>query len=509
MGISPTTAKKTMELANEIGSHLRSAEKKVSEVSSQPEKAVAKSISPELLAAYNGVTKTKFIKLLPDHANAGVDSLIKELGVSDAKGIKEALSLVGGSPEQNLKTLLEAFPRLGIKNKDLHEYTQMKCINESFENLEGMYSRSEFMRDLISDVSAHKSIRHLPMFSVYNLSLKDTSEINTILTEQYFNVDKIARVLEKKNPELFEQLGGYKHFNTNNAYEELAGLQSRLNGEQAVEGVIKKSDKYRTLEFEVNDAPREVLMIDNLAQGTTPVHQIGRKELEIAIKSNMFTTEMLNNPRVMEILKEKNFVKSENCKLPNGETEGVDFNCMELVEKLKNEGEQSLSSNEMHVITDSLKKVYLSLSEKEQRKLLSDFDRKLKMLYSKVRDMKDHLARTGKGEIVYCPKKGKTILSVKPKEAGLSTDGEDEYLLKYGNYIFENHFFMRMFDRDLANVADNSTGEILNLEKLMDRIVQTPHGELGEKGIKGLHGHGLEFETRTDGNIKVVDSIMQ
>lgn len=88
-------------------------------------------------------------------------------------------------------------------------------------------------------------------------------------------------------------------------------------------------------------------------------------------------------------------------------------------------------------------------------------------------------------------------------------------MLQVGNVEFEDHFFMRMLDRNLANVVDNNTGELLSLDKFMSVIIKKAQALKPQKtgnftmNIDGIEGHGVKIIGKFDNEKLVIDSIMQ
>ena len=86
--------------------------------------------------------------------------------------------------------------------------------------------------------------------------------------------------------------------------------------------------------------------------------------------------------------------------------------------------------------------------------------------------------------------------------------------IEFNGIEFKDHFFMRMIDRDLANIVDNTTGEILStkdvLIKISDRLksVSVQNGN-SDILLNEVQGHGLKLIAKFENGKPCIDTIMQ
>ena len=504
MGLSATSLNQSRKVFAEAEKYIGSAVRKTSSKVETLDSTNLKTIPIEIQLACKMPLKplSKLVKMNPDVAVATKESVVDLFELGSSKNLSSLFSQLKGKgvEEENIFNLIKLQK---INNKEIKQYLNLRTCGEPLKDVldAELLTHQDLVRMFAEDVQNYSVIKNHPIFSAYNLSLAETAKISDCMKQAYFNVSDITSVLKKKNPDLFKKLGGDVAFDevngVNPAYKSLKELQSTLHGEKSIKHVIDKSEYVKSFGVDINGETKSFIYSGQLGNGSLKPPVIGNNEVKTLIKSNMVTMDLLENKEFLSFMKKESMQKllkdsKINYETPVGELvkEKVDF--FELVDKAINNGINSLSSNEIHSLTDGLSTVFDALPKDVQAKFSSLLEEKGTKIYSVVQDLKDSLTKSCKGNI--------------NKKNGL---------LQVGNVEFEDHFFMRMLDRNLANVVDNNTGELLSLDKFMSVIIKKAQSLKPQKtgnftmNIDGIEGHGVKIIGKFDNEKLVIDSIMQ
>lgn len=462
----------------------------------------------------NQVSKTKMVS---------EEDILAICQLKNAEELKAILSKINGGFSCE-KDLLETINMLKISKEDMNKYIEnvwwKDLITE--ENIT-VSDKAEMMADFIRDIQDYRMIKEHPIFAPYNLSLADTSKIKESLKNGCADMAEIKKFLKKRNAALYEKLGGDSSFESVNgsdvAFNRLSNLSDYINGGKSIDSALYNSDSIKSLDFDVNGRPLRFLYKGELPLASKNI-KIGEQESLTLIKSNMVTTDCLGipefiemiekNPEIAEMKKnikikiEKPNKKDASCFFNNKEGRKVvensdilakfEVDIDELIHRVNEKGFESLSSNESHVLTDFLVSVYKKMSPQQQKVVNESINSKGQRIYSIVQGMKEKLLANG----------GKTD----PKTGEIVIDG----------VRFEDHCFMRMMDRNLANVVDfQQEGKLLSFEELVQKIVEraknVPKQQTGNPKetpiMQGLEEHGIKLLLKFEDGKPVIDSIMQ
>ena len=418
------------------------------------------------------------------------------------RGVEESLSEKLGISTSELKAMMpedmpfEDFVRLcdynGFKEKDLVRYLKSQADDLGCSVPE--YLNEFGLQEISKHLHIHKQIQSSPVFSPFNLSLEESISVADAL--KHNNYDKISEILEKNNSELFNKLnnaadGNYIGKTLNEYPDNITSVSQRLNTESYID-----SKYITTLDVDINGSPKKVVMQD----GSLPYSK-GRmdlsvdKNLEDLIKSNMITTdvleEILSNPKTRDLF--LNMEKSGQPLVTGSVKTSRNVKMRELVDKiLSTDGTidvtkfNQLSPYDIHALTDILKDNYNILIPNRKT-----FAKKIQ-----------NKANTIQGYVNSLKTKAENALG---KNSGVE---------------FEDHFFMRMIDRDMLNVIDYNSvpPRYLDYDEFIKRIVAKTKecikpnqktGSIADITLPDLGcSHGVSVIARMENGKIIIDSIM-
>ena len=439
---------------------------------------------------FTATIKSHFTKLFKVPHEGELNKLFKNIVDSDIK---------------NLDGLIEHLKLEGINAHSVRRYFDSKTLGgyeiDELINAGLLNNKTELLSTFIKDLKAHPFIKKHTVFSPYNLDFAETAEIAEVLKEgKFFDLGKITKILKTKNPELYEKLGGEMAFMQNSqgktiAYNSISELQDKLYGIKSISKYITDPQKIKTLDFAINDEVKTFLYSDALNVGDLIIPKIGQREIKTLIESNMLTTDFLKTPEFRNFLKDKAFRERLSAikvsyKNPLGIKIDDTVDAIKLLEKLDKEGIQALNCNEVHALTDVITDFYNKLPSDIQKDMIKRFSDKGTHIYTIVQGMKNDIKAVTQAKIL--------------------PNGN----LEFNGIEFKDHFFMRMIDRDLANVVDNTTGEILSTKDLLIKIAEKLKTLKIQNGncdifITDVQGHGLKFIAKFENGKPCIDTIMQ
>lgn len=506
MELSFANIKKTASTLKETSQYISTISKKSEAVGPQVQETVEKTrVSAQNWNAYTLSTLKNSIPKSSQFTPAQ-EAVIKMLKLDGEKELEKLLSDFKGQ-EINSETLFGLFKLNKISKEEITKYIEEKSFGGSVEEAlkQGIYTKEELIKNLASDVRAYSEIKSHPIFAPYNLSFSESAEVSDALRKSYIQTSDITAILRRKDSTLFETLGGEKSFDEvkgiNVAYKSLQDLQKNIFGENVFIHKIDISKDIKELATPINGKVKTFICSTQLDKGKIKPPKIGHVELKTLIESNMLTKDLIDNPEFMSYIKENKEISKLlstskiNYETPAGELVKIKTDFIKLADKANKQGVDSLSSNEIHSLTDGLASVFEYIHSNNPAfadKLIKSFEQKGENIYSVVQNMKSSLLNTSKAEI-------------NPKNGLLNIDGHE----------FKDHFFMRMIDRNLSNLTDNSSEKIFTLDEVVSMISSKVNRLPNEKagnfnfGIDGVQGHGIKILGKYDGNKKIIDSIMQ
>ncbi len=394
-----------------------------------------------------------------------VEGLAKTLGFDsrEISDVDELFSKISnGGTNYSLELLLEQSKMNNCSQNEIIDFIYnatggCKTLKETIEYY-GEDGAIEILQDLSRTLEKRQLIQDSDIFSMYKLSLSDTSALMEACGQ--YDTNRICQILEKADPDVFVQQGGEKCIGdnittlqklvSNNAFnsndyvstDDLINLKT-INGEE-------KNIKFK-------NAPKTISAATTIPDNAT------------LLKSNMITKDAL------EILADIGDLPSEvkcNIKSFAKEAEGgsVIYRTADLIEKISQEGVSALSPAETHALTDMLSDMYENNSA-----------------FRKAIDKSSSVASTGKEVYAIVD-----LLKAKAQRA-----------LAGSGITIDDHAYMRMIDRDLATVLDVNTGKYLDFEEYIRILVNTAKN--GQTEIDYLNsGIKIIYNSKT----KTIESVM-
>ena len=505
--------------------------------SAQPTKEILSSRdgvmpSAETLRGYAGVIIKKMY--------ADGTSVAKSLGFKDIADFEHGLKMIEGSGVKPA-TFDSVMALNRITDKELGAYIEEKCFGGTVTEAvkDGLYtSKEEFLRDFVEDLQAYPFIKNHPVFEPYNLNIAETSAVLDVLKSGVTSVIKkgtgvidfasIERILKEKNPKLYESLGASEMFSEQTiivgsgkkktiipSRESLIKLQDNLCGKDAVRKVIEDSEHVKTMDCKINGETKSFLYKDSLAV-SSDIPQINDDAIVELIHSNMLTLDLIKSPEFKKLLesnpKAKKIIEEKTLTIKNPEllvhgNKKTDVTFYDLAQKLEKEGINSLNSYEIHALTDALEDAYKAITDRRKNILVEIKKASTPELEQGLRDTNtENLIKSlePKSKKIYGIIQGMKE-TVKARIGG-NIDRDTKQYSKDGKY-FADHFFMRMIDRDVANVTENETGKILSVDEIVSRIIKT---DLGKKDkLPDLQGNGLKVISTLENGKLTVSTLMQ
>ncbi len=513
MEFTPTTINKGKQVIADVSKVIKDTSKRVSENSTTE-------ISDETLKTVSDASRAYtigFIKninsLSKDVKSVNEKTLSNIFRVENNAELPKLFSSIYGDAAELEKSLFEHINSLKISGQEIEDYITSRCLDEPLEvAIKGVKDKTEFkselLRDLIADVQDYGIIKNNPIFAPYNLSLKETAEVGDILKSSRFGMEKIYDFLRTKDEKLFNLLdaeNAFKEINGKNpANRILTLLQERLYGSASVENFIHYSSAIKHPNIDINGRKVNFMFIGKLPKGNLSVPKITKNEIATLIESNMLTLDCLRDPIfIKEIKSNPSIIKyiDNTAKVtyqnPSGKiVKNKEFDFNKVLEKIDLNGLESLSSNEIHAVTDILSNIFEGLTPAAKSSFVSRMEPKAQKMYSLVQDMKSTLVSSGDAKI----------------------DSATGYMVVDG-VKFKDHYIMRMIDRDLANVVDfNNDGKIVSFSELTKKVAEkvnkipqerTGNFDKDKCKLSDLHTHGLKILGGFENGQRVVDSIMQ
>ncbi|MCD7878589.1 MAG: hypothetical protein LUG16_01490, partial [Candidatus Gastranaerophilales bacterium] len=246
--------------------------------------------------------------------------------------IKE--SIQGGS-QYNLDSIIANLELNDISVDDFIKLVNKNLDGESFEDF-GDIAISEALKSL----TVYKNLTHNNVFDGFKLSLEEIDELYPAITEG--DVNKIYEILSNNNSEIakaFKQNGIIEN-NISTIYSSATDSGfSAINPDNIVDI------------GEINGKNKKIFFPD----GTTVSHVKSDINSSDLIKSNLMTMDLID-------LCTKNNIELPDGKIritpEYGDAIKLDVSIQEIAEKAQNSGIDSLSSQEIHALTDTFDNMY-------------------------------------------------------------------------------------------------------------------------------------------------------
>ena len=307
---------------------------------------------------------------------------------------------------------------------------------------------------LVSTIQTLRNYQHVvckEVFEPFNFGLKDVDKVLEL--SAFFNVTVVEEFLESKNQEVFEKIfcdNKYAEY-SEKLSETMKELYSRINMNSFM---YSNTEQVTTLSI---NGENKVILFPNSKkilpmiipiekenninyeeeEESVPKEIRKKRKNEITalfIKSDLMTMDLINAIKNNEFkIPEKYQQCSSKVPTKDGTIE-LKFNTNELINKATDpkKGFSTLSSHEIHALTDTFLKLYVyNGSFRELSKSILGKSESAKNIY---------------GHVVYLQEIAERIL--KPR-----------------NMKIEPHAIMRMLDRNMVLIADNKNGKMLSFEE--------------------------------------------
>ncbi len=276
-------------------------------------------------------------------------------------------------------------------------------------------------------------IRNNPTFEPFNLSFREIQELHDAINA--FDLDTIQTILYLNNESVFEQIQD----NIDSRIYESNLLNTIRTIQQDIVG-FQYYNPNDIAEVTINGKTKKIFFPN--ADKITPT-QLPDNIADDLIKSNLLTMDIINKLEQFNI--ELPATGHSNLAISSGKNKSVlkiKYSIQDLIDKAKSKGIDSLSSHEIHVLTDCFDTLYRSTKDPQFIKLVNSIindknnNQHLRLIYAYIKKMKE-LAQP--------------------------------ILRKYKVQI-EDHAFMRMLDRNLISVADHNNNRILSFEEFIELL---------------------------------------
>lgn len=422
---------------------------------------------------------------LPNSVRNSADVLFKGVDVSDTKtslikalneqgaelsDVEEILSTIAhaNGSSYSLDDIAAMMKQYNISEKQVSNFFSARTGSDSLGDWIAIGEGKDLIFDLTKSIEKHSLIQNSSFFDSYNLSLNESSEIYELINMG--DVNGLASLLSKNNSELFNSIGGQEYLQKN-----IYNIQNDFLNQGMKLGKYVSADNMMELPVDINGQEKCFIFPNS----TTVSHINSDVNFETLIKSNMITTDVID------------IAQSNGIKLPskikctlkdaNGSNFDFIFDTNTVLAKIKNEGYDSLSSREIHALTDALKDLYKSNST---------FKAKVngnKSLVQKSKVIYDYVG--------YLKQKAQSAL-------------------RNTNVVIDDHAYMRMIDRNLASVVDNSTGAIVDFDNYITMLAKQAETASSKgskdavlKGVEGSNGIRMIIN-KTDNGKVLIESVM-
>ena len=407
-------------------------------------------------------TQKSLIKLLQDQ-EVDIDKFRKLLAAINPDGAEK-------TGIADLSAMMELY---GIKAKDLGEYMETRFGDKLGKWLECCDEGEalDSITNILKDMSKYRLYRNSDFFESFHISFADMPEIidelqKTDITR--INIQKISEILKKNNEELFNAVGA-----ENFIYKNLNKMRASVSNSAIPYGVYTTPDDLIEMPVRINGERKTFIFKDATS---IPSTQHANIDYDLLIESNMITTDLLDEASKY-IGKGEITCKTNGIPGVSNEKFGVDF--AKILGKIdpENPSLSQLSTREVHGLTDTLRT--LLDPKKGNPKFIKAVTNNdiLKQKCNRIYDVIDYLRREATNSLVGT------------------------------NVEISDHAFLRMIDRNLTSVVDNSTGDVLDFSSLISLLAKNAQKNIDT--IPLYEGSaGIKMILKRNGNKIVIDSVM-
>ncbi len=409
------------------------------------------------------VEEKEKIQLSDIHQNSNIS--FKGIDVSNTKtNLLKELNMSSQEAQQLLKNIDEPAGLDEISAMlELYKITPKDFAKEFNRQKDRFGGEDELaFYQVIENLKLYPIITEDNNFTLFKLSFEEESRVNEGILSG--NVNKIYDVLKKNNSYIGERFekDGIIEKNLHSIYQKMAlNNYVLINPDDLVDlGKMNGQDKK---------------IIFPSATGIQPVKTIDM-DAKTLIKSNLITMELLEATKDVPLPKIK--------KLKSITSEKIIVNPEKLREKAAKYGIESLSTYEIHALTDCFADEPKIVDA--ANKIINNTSNKTNKQIRQLLGYAEHLSKLARP------------------------------ILKDSNVRIDNHAFLRMIDRNMVSVADNNHGCLLNFQELVEVIRDaaenemknvSPRKEINIPGYRNGTGIKLLLKYNPNGTCSI-DSIM-
>lgn len=346
---------------------------------------------------------------------------------------------------------------------ELYKITPKEFANEINRQKEIFDGENELaFCQVIENLKLYPIITEDNNFTPFKLSFEEESKISEGVTSG--NISAIYDVLKKNNPDvgkMFEKDSIIER-NLHSIYQKMA-----LNNY-----VLINPDNLVDL-GKMNGRNKKIIFPNST--GIPPAKTVNM-DAKTLIKSNLITMELIEATKDVPLPKVK--------KLKSITSEKITVNPEQIREKAAKYGIDSLSTYEIHALTDCFtdEPKIIEAANKIINNTSNPTNKQLRQLLGYA----EHLSKLA------------------------------QPVLKGSKVKIDNHAFLRMLDRNMVSVADNNKGRLLSFQELIEVIKNaaekemktvSPLKEINISGYKNGSGIKLLVNYNPDGTC-IIDSIM-
>lgn len=362
--------------------------------------------------------------------NEEISRIIRNSELDEAQ-INTAIARLYGS-QADINTILPTIEAMGLKSEDFISLIQ-KHLSEK-----GNYDLA--LQDAIHITEIYPSITQSSYFTPFKLSLDEVDSIYKALKD--YNLNKVIDILSENNLDM--AIHCEDMFAQSSTLDNLTKL---ISPKKSLIGI----DPANVLDLgEINGSKKRILLPNS---GSIP-NSSAQINAEDLIKSNMMTTDLIDMAR------QYGLSGSVDLNIKGATSFQTTFE--EIISKIKTNGYESLSTYEIHALTDELQNLFDGNPQfrASVEKYIKQNNSKFRNIYNVVEFLK---------------------LKATPS-------------LKKYNMQIEDHAIMRMLDRSALAIPDSS-GKCLSLDELFGEIVKN-----AKQGKTNFTIGNQEFELIIDGN---------
>lgn len=376
--------------------------------------------------------------------------ITKELGLSEQE-ISDYLTLI--REKSSLDEICATLELYNITPSEFgEEYNRQKEIFDGDAELS--------LTQTLENLKSYTILSKEPLFEPFKLSMKESEEITSaIIRADYPAVNEI---LKKNNEKIGTMI-------------EKENLVPRYSGE-----IYKKLalDDYKMISPDnladlgiINGRSKKIIFPNATHVESAPEVDV---DADTLIKSNIIT---------MELLKATKDVPLPEIKTANAITkDAITLYPEKIREKALKFGIDSLTTFEIHAITDSLRNMPEAL--KEANKIIKNKSNPVNKQLRQICGYKNHLKKLA------------------------------EPILRNSRVVIGDHAYLRMLDRNMVSVSDNKQNRLLSFQEFVEVIKNAGEEELKKTSpkdnieIPNYNGTGIKLIADCKNGTCLIDSVM-